>query len=285
MPEVSDALLVAGGLGTRMLPASAYLAKENLPLVDVPILVHLAREAIFAGVKRLHIITSPGKDLESITQNHMQLKHKAPHVREMLLFPTEEVEVFMHVQAEPKGLGDAIYQALDAVEGPFLVLLGDNLIMDHHHSPNTYHPSNASKLLVESYREKQKPCVGLIEVEQVQHYGITRLKDEMISEIVEKPDPSNAPSKWALCGRYLFPSHTKDLLDKYDHETHGELQSIALQQHFIENEGLVGVRLKNHQWYDAGQPMPWLKSQIDHALRREDLGDELRAWLLQRLQR
>ena len=85
--------------------------------------------------------------------------------------------------------------------------------------------------------------------------------------------------------RAKFEENMSELLDKYDYETHGALQSIALQQHFIENEGLVGVCLKDHQWYDAGQPMPWLKSQIDHALRREDLGSELRAWLLQRLQR
>jgi len=63
MAEVLDAVLVAGGLGTRMLPASASIAKEALPLVDIPVLTHLAREAVAAGAKRLHIVTSPRKDL------------------------------------------------------------------------------------------------------------------------------------------------------------------------------------------------------------------------------
>ena len=66
MAAVEDAVLVAGGIGSRMLPASAAIAKEALPLVDIPAITHLAREAVEAGAKRLHIITSPSKDFTGL---------------------------------------------------------------------------------------------------------------------------------------------------------------------------------------------------------------------------
>ena len=108
---------------------------------------------------------------------------------------------------------------------------------------------------------------------------------QFVKEIVEKPNRANAPSNLVLCGRYLFTADTADLLSKYSFEEYGELQSIALQRHWMDNEGLVGVELEGFQWYDSGAPLPWLKSQIDYALRREDMGDEIRGWLEDRLQR
>ena len=53
----------------------------------------------------------------------------------------------------------------------------------------------------------------------------------------------------------------------------------------MNNNGLIGIELRGYEWYDSGAPLPWLKSQIDYALKRQDMGDELRIWLTQRLQR
>ena len=78
MTAVRDALLVAGGLGTRMLPTSASVPKEALPLVDIPALVHLAREAVVAGVERLHIISSPRKDMSALLGDHGWLLERRP---------------------------------------------------------------------------------------------------------------------------------------------------------------------------------------------------------------
>ena len=66
MGRVRDAVIVAAGLGTRMLPTSAYIPKELLPLVDVPVLHHLIFEAKEAGCDRIHIITSPSKDFTTL---------------------------------------------------------------------------------------------------------------------------------------------------------------------------------------------------------------------------
>ena len=285
MGAIQDALLVAGGLGTRMLPTSASVPKEALPLIDVPALVHLAREAKAAGASRLHIVTSPRKDLSNLLGDHSWLKEKRPNLDGVLLAPFADVEVHIHVQKVPLGLGNAIQSALHAINGPFLVLLGDNLLIDHHSTLESFVPSQASAELVKSFAKHGRPCAAMmaVEPEEVSNYGVVRMEDSRIVEIVEKPTPEQAPSNLVLCGRYVFTSDASTLLDHYDVETHGELQSIALQQHWMKNDGMYGVVLDGYQWCDSGKPLPWLKAQVDHALRREDMSDAFRAWLIERL--
>ena len=111
------------------------------------------------------------------------------------------------------------------------------------------------------------------------------MNGNLVKDIIEKPSRSTAPSNLVLCGRYLFTEDTADLLAKYSFEEYGELQSIAVQRHWMNNQGLIGVELEGYQWYDSGAPLAWLKSQIDYALRREDISEEMRNWLAQRLQR
>ena len=285
MAAVEDAVLVAGGIGSRMLPASAAIAKEALPLVDIPAITHLAREAVEAGAKRLHIITSPTKYFTGLLKDNSWASAKRSDISKELLSPFAEVEVQVHVQEIPRGFGDALSCALDSIDGPFMVLLGDNILMDSHSTVSNYTASNASKILVEAYQKTSLPCVGLAAVEDPENYGVVSMGGQLVKEIVEKPSRENAPSNLVLCGRYLFTADTAELLSKYSFEEYGELQSIALQKHWMENEGLVGVELEGFQWYDSGAPLPWLKSQIDYALRREDMRDEIRDWLKDRLQR
>ena len=285
MAAVEDAVLVAGGMGSRMLPASAAIAKEALPLVDIPALSHLAREAVAAGAKRIHIITSPKKDLSQLFKDNSWLHDTRPDLSAELLSPFNDIEVLVHVQEVPKGFGDALSCALHAIDGPFMVLLGDNILLDSFNSTSNYIPSSASKKLVEAYLRTGLPCVGLAAVNDPENYGVVSMNGELVKEIIEKPVREDAPSNLVLCGRYVFTSDTSKLLSLYDYEQYGELQSIAIQQHWMQNEGLVGVELKGFQWYDSGAPLPWLKGQIDYALRRGDMSDELRSWLNDRLQR
>ena len=268
-----------------MLPASAAIAKEALPLVDIPALSHLAREAVAAGAKRIHIITSPKKDLSQLLKDNSWLHDTRPDLSAELLSPFNDVEVLVHVQEVPKGFGDALSCALHAIDGPFMVLLGDNILLDSFNSTSNYIPSSATKKLVEAYLRTGLPCVGLAAVNDPENYGVVSMDGELVKDIIEKPVREDAPSNLVLCGRYVFTSDTSKLLSLYDYEQYGELQSIAIQQHWMKNEGLVGVELKGFQWYDSGAPLPWLKGQIDYALRRGDMNDELRSWLNERLQR
>jgi len=285
MAQVKDALIIAAGLGTRMFPASAMMPKEALPLVDVPLMTHLVAEAKAAGVERLHLVTSPTKSFVGLLRDTTDLHRLKPHLDVNLFNITNGLEVLVHVQPEPKGVGDAMRCALEDISGPVLVLLGDNLIMDRHATPDSFEASGASSDLVKAFERTGEATVGLIAVPEsdVQRYGIVALEGSRMVGLVEKPSLEEAPSTLALCGRYVFPSSLKSLLDRFSYEEHGDLQSIAVQQHWMEQGQLHGHVFSNVQWYDSGAPFMWLQAQIDHALRREDHQDALRSWLQRRL--
>jgi len=285
MAQVKDALIIAAGLGTRMFPASAMVPKEALPLVDVPLMTHLVAEAKAAGVERLHLVTSPTKSFEGLLRDTTDLHRLKPHLDANLFNIANGLEVLVHVQPEPKGVGDAMRCALEDISGPVLVLLGDNLIMDRHATPDSFEASGASSDLVRAFERTGEATVGLVAVPEsdVQRYGIVALEGSRMVGLVEKPSLEEAPSTLALCGRYVFPSSLKSLLDRFSYEEHGDLQSIAVQQHWMEQGQLHGHVFSNVQWYDSGAPFMWLQAQIDHALRREDHQDALRSWLQRRL--
>ena len=283
MAVVEDAIIVAGGIGSRMLPVSAVIPKEALPLVDIPAIAHLAREAIHAGVKRIHIISSPSKDFSKILSDNSWIASTREELDPNLISPFNDIEVEVHIQEVARGLGDAISIALKSIQGPFLVLLGDNIILDNYSTPMKYTPSNASKSLVDKFQQTNLPCVGLIAVEDPQNYGVVSIDGGLIKSIVEKPTKEAAPSNLVLCGRYLFTPDTAELLKIYNFEDHGELQSIAIQQHWMNTDGLVGVQYENYTWYDSGNPLAWIKGQIEYALNREDLSEELLLWLKEKI--
>jgi UTP--glucose-1-phosphate uridylyltransferase len=292
MSSVRDAIILAGGNGSRMLPASLYLAKEALPLVDTPILNHLVWEASKAGVSRIHIILSKRK-MELLEQflefgSIFEENVRTDLPREALELGIRGVEIIPHLQSSPGGVADAISVALSEIKGPFLVLLGDNLLMDSHVGPKLSgreNGSNASKILVERFEISGVPNVGVWPVRrsEVEKYGVVELSENKVLSIVEKPKPSETPSNYILCGRYLLPENTSSILEKYPVSEYGELQSIQLLNHIIKNGGLHAVKFDGMDMYDSGDPLSWLKSQIDHALKRSDIREELSTWMEEKI--
>ena len=291
---VRDAIILAGGLGTRMLPASLFSPKEALPLIDTPLINHLIWEASRAGVSKIHLILSLEKKrllqefLEGRQIHGPEVRDDLP--RESLTLGHDGVEVIPYVQKNAGGVADAISVAIDQVDGPFLVLLGDMVIIGDHYGPSQSGPkfaSEASVKLVSNFQQSGVPVVGVSPVKEseVEKYGVVEVTEEKILRIVEKPSVSDAPSNLVLCGRYLFPENTASILEKFPLSEYGEMQSIFLLNYLIENGGVNAVNLEGMEMYDSGDPMSWLKSQIDHGLRREDTSRELLEWLTDRLSR
>lgn len=285
MGRVLDAVIVAAGMGTRMLPVSGYIAKEMLPLVDVPVMHHLILEARAAGCTRLHIITSPAKDFSLLLED-MNHKFSSFSNDQSLLNPMGDAEYFIHYQHEQLGLAHAISMASQSISGPFLVLLGDNILTSNHAATTSFEPSSVSTDLVSLHQETGCACGSVYDVgpDSVNQYGIVSLDGDKVQSIVEKPNKEDAPSTLAFCGRYIFTEDFSALLDRFSVEEHGELQSIAILEHWM-NEGKLRAHVLDStvSWYDSGMPLVWLTSQIDHALRRPEYGNELTAWLAQRM--
>lgn len=288
MATVTDAVILAGGRGTRMLPATLYTPKEAMSLLDTPILHHLIWEAAGAGATRVHLVLSPRKAklLSDAFSDERRFNDQVrPDLPRSALTPqVDGMEIVIHLQSRPGGVGDAISTVLHDLNGPFLVLLGDVLLIKDHMGPHELGPSNASEAsmkLVQRFEQTGLPCVGISPVskEDVCKYGVAKLKGDRVESIIEKPDPTQSPSHLVLCGRYILPENTSEILELYPENEYGELQSIALLNHLIKYGGLEAVKLDRYQMYDSGDPLSWLKSQVDHALRREDFGDDIRAWL------
>ena len=292
MGRVKDAIILAGGSGTRMLPASLYTAKEALPLVDTPILNHLIWEAAKAGVSRVHLVLSERKKevfeyfLENTSPIGDEVRVDLP--RDALKLGIEGISVIPYVQHYPGGVADAISVPIVNIDGPFLVLLGDMVLLQDQLGPQhsgVETASSASRELVDSFEDLGLPCVGVYPVgeEQLENYGVVRISDGLVNEIVEKPPLGEAPGKYILCGRYIFPENMKQLLLKYTVSEFGEMQSIKLLNHIMKEPGLQAVKLDHMEMYDSGDPLVWLKSQIDHALRRQDLEGDLAKWIKDRI--
>ena len=292
MAQVNDAVILAGGRGTRMLPASLYVPKETLPLVDTPIINHLIWEAARAGVKNIHLVLSERKKsvLEKFLENGSihgdDVRTDLP--RESLAFGVSGVRIIPHIQYSQGGVADAISVAIGQIKGPFLVLLGDMVILDSHLGPRDLGVANASiasRRLVSEFEKNGVPNVGIYPVDssEISNYGVVSLDDGMVVGLREKPKFSESPKEYVLSGRYIFPENTMDIMDYYPVSEFGEMQSIRLLDHFIENGGLQAVKFDNMEMYDSGEPLIWLKSQIDHALKREDLNEGLVDWINRRI--
>ena len=292
--KVDHAIILAGGRGTRMLPASRYTSKEFLPLVDVPLINHLIWEACKAEVKNIHIVLSSQKlkiykeimDNSDDLNDIMAMRPDIP--KDIFKLNVSGVKIFLHEQINPNGMGGALSVVLEKINSPFILLLGDNVILDNHpklEEMGILSASNCSKKLVTYFYETGTPCAGLMKVEKrdVSKYGIVEISNGLINSIVEKPKISDALTNYALCGRYLLPANTAEILSRYPVDIYGELQSIELLNHIITQTGLGGIILDNSQLYDSGDPLSWIKSQVDHAIRREDIRADFLPWLSSRI--
>jgi len=286
------AIILAGGIGSRMLPASSVVPKEIMPLIDLPAINYAIEEIKNAGIKNIHIVINEQKKwiidvLNYNEENITSIQKIRNEIPSNFLNLSENINLQIHIQETQLGFANAISYALNDINGPFLVLLGDNILINEHLPPTINKSrSNASLNLIKKFNENKRPVVGLhkVEKEELSSFGVVKKINGKITEIIEKPSIENAPSDSVLCGRYLFTGDFKDLLLKFPVKEFGELQSIEIQKYWMNSElGLDYVDLDDHDWYDSGQPEVWLKAQIDHALKRDDLGPNLRKWLNQRL--
>jgi len=286
---VTKAVLPAAGLGTRFLPATKATPKEMLPVVDKPAIQYVVEEAAACGLTDLLVITGRSKRaLEDHFDRNEELERaleaKGDTQRLALVRASEGLARVHYVrQGEPLGLGHAVGCAQDHVgDEPFAVLLGDDLI-----DPAT--PLLSRMLEVQQHYGGS--VIALIEVpeDQVQLYGCAALggwlEDDLVSvaDLVEKPAPADAPSRYALIGRYVLDPAVFDAIAATKPGRGGEIQiTDALRRLAVtspeQGGGVRGVVFSGRR-FDTGDRLDYLKAVVQLACEREDLGPPLRAWL------
>lgn len=287
---VRKAVLPAAGLGTRFLPATKATPKEMLPVVDRPAIQYVVQEAVDAGLTDLLVITGRSKraledHFDRIPSLEAQLKESGKDkLLEAVEHASELGDLHYLRQGDPKGLGHAVLRAKTHVgDEPFAVLLGDDLI------------DEKEDLLSEMIEVQQRTggsVVALLEVpqESIGAYGcadVSAVEGEdyvRVNGLVEKPEPGEAPSNLAVIGRYVLHQGVFEVLEHTEPGRGDEIQltdalaELAAQEG--EGGGVYGVVFRGRR-YDTGDKLSYLKANVTIASEREDLGPELRAWLIE----
>ncbi len=286
---VLKAVVPAAGLGTRFLPATKATPKEMLPIVDKPAIQYVVEEAVDAGLTDVLMVT--GRSKRSI-EDHFDrayeleeaLRAKGDDGRLDAVRESSDLAIRHYVrQGEPRGLGHAVHCARQHVgREPFAVLLGDDMIDAR---------DKLLRRMIEVRNQYGGSVIALMEVEpdQVSAYGCAAIEatDEddvvRISDLVEKPAAEEAPSNWIIIGRYVCDPAVFDVLEKTPPGRGGEIQLTdalrTLADMPADQGGTVyGVKFRGRR-YDTGNKLEYLRTVVQFAAERPDLGPEFVPWL------
>ena len=281
--KVRKAVITAAGWGTRFLPITRSQPKEMLPLVDKPLIQYSVEEAIKSGIKQVIMVTAMGKRaIEDYFDRSFELEYFLERKGETaLLKRMREISGMVDIcyvrQKEQLGLGHAILTVKDIVgDEPFAVMLPDDII-------DSKVPG--LKQMMEVYEEYGSGVVAVARVsdEDTGKYGIIKPKQVgekvyQVMSLVEKPEPSKAPSRLGIVGRYILTPRIFDILKFTQPGKNGEIQLTDALNSLLKQEKLFACELEGMR-YDAGTPLGWLKANVDLALKREDIGAEFREYL------
>lgn len=285
MSKVRKAVIPAAGLGTRFLPATKAVPKEMLPILDKPTIQYIVEEAVQSGIEDILIITARGKTaiedhFDRAVEVEATLEKKEKNDLLKMVKETSNIDIHYVRQKEPQGLGHAVLYAKKFVgDEPFGVLLGDDIVVNRGKNP-------CLKQMMDIYEKHDASVIGVMEVSdsEVNRYGIVDRDEEAIDkawrvkELVEKPGVNEAPSNLAIMGRYVIDSQVFELLEETKPGSGGEIQlTDALNDLAIEQKVLAypfeGVR------YDAGDLLGYLKTTVEFALQRDDIGEDFKKYL------
>ena len=278
--KVRSAVFPVAGRGTRFLPATKASPKEMLPIVDKPLIQYAVEEAVDAGATKLIFITGSSKraiedhfDSDPELERALSDSGKDDLLRSIRDIVPKGVTCIYIRQGEPLGLGHAVLCAKSAVGNePFFVHLADDLIAGD--------PPCLTQMAGEYARHSSSViAVETVPQEDTSSYGIVAVDDESrITQIVEKPDPEDAPSNSAVVGRYLLAPEIFDKLETTGRGAGGEIQLTDAIADLLPETAVYAYSFSGER-FDCGSKLGYLKATVAYGLDHPDTGDALRAHL------
>ena len=277
---ILKAVIPAAGLGTRLLPATKSQPKEMLPIVDRPAIHYVVEEASKSGIESILIVTGRGKEaIENYFDHSFELESILEKKKDRGLL--EEIEnissmakIFYVRQKNPLGLGHAIYQAKGFIKDePFGVLLADDIFI---------YETPPLRKLIDVYEKFKGIVIGVKRVprENVSMYGIVKV--EKISEgvyevidLIEKPDPSLAPSNIAIIGRYILVPSIFNSIEETKPGKNNEIQLTDAIKNLIGKERIFAVEIEEER-FDVGDKVGFLIANVVLGLRNKAFGENLK---------
>ncbi|WP_085307498.1 UTP--glucose-1-phosphate uridylyltransferase GalU [Planktotalea arctica] len=283
--KVTKAIFPVAGLGTRFLPATKSVPKEIMTLVDRPLIQYAIDEARAAGIKEFIFVTSRGKgaledyfDHSPQLENELRKKGKTDLLEILKTTNMDSGAIAYMRQHKALGLGHAVWCARRLIGNePFAVILPDDVIAAE---------KPCLQQMVEAYEETGGNMVAAMEVPaaKASSYGVLDIKEDMgsmvsVNGMVEKPEPGTEPSNLAVIGRYILSPHVLKNLNKIKSGAGGEIQlTDAIAQEIGTERGVYGYRFRG-QRFDCGSKSGFLQATVAFGLSRDDLRDDLHAYL------
>lgn len=280
--QIKKAVILAGGFGTRFLPATISVAKEMFPIVDMPILFYHLKECVDSGITECLIISSKGKscvkDFLNAPQKLIERLSKTGKKEYLAQYyeVINKLKIDIIYQTKQTGSGSALYEAKKWVNGEdFILFNGDDLF-------NCDVP--AAKQLVDVYKITNKSACMAQQVskQEISKYGCARLGKKYQThiealEIVEKPTVENAPSTFAVVGRYLLKNEIFSNLENISMRN-GEYYASDAINMLAKQGNCVIVPVKG-EYCDCGNKLEYAKTIVKFILKRPDLGQDFAVFL------
>jgi len=286
MTPIRKAILPVAGLGTRFLPATKAMPKEMLPVVDRPLIQHVVDEARQAGIEHFIFVTGRNK---SVIEDHFDrqfeleltlTERKRKSDLELLSrdLPGAGQTSFTRQQL-PLGLGHAVWCARELVGNePFALLLPDVLVQ---------HGRGCLAQMIDACGElPEKANVIAVEevpMERVHMYGVVGVGKPRgdafeITQMVEKPPRSEAPSNLIITGRYILQPEIFAILADQTRGAGGEIQLTDAMIRLAKQQPFYGLKFEGRS-FDCGSKVGFLAANVAYALAREDIAPAFRAEL------
>lgn len=282
MKPVRKAVFPVAGMGTRFLPATKAIPKEMLPVVDRPLIQYAVDEAIEAGIEQMIFVTGRGKsaiedhfDIAFELETTMRARGKSLEVLDATRLGPGRCAYVR--QQEPLGLGHAIWCARDIVgDEPFAVFLPDEFM---HGTPG------CMKQMVDAYADTGGNLISVLEVpkEKVSSYGVIAPGQSHgslteVTGLVEKPPVEEAPSNLIVSGRYILQPEVMRTLEHQEAGAGGEIQLTDAMAQMIGGQPFHAVTFSGKR-YDCGSKIGYIEANLALALQREDMAEDIRAFI------
>jgi UTP--glucose-1-phosphate uridylyltransferase len=282
--KITKVVIPAAGLGTRFLPYTKAIPKEMLPILDKPSLQLIVEECIASGVYECDIIANDDKPELYLHFAHndklettLQEKGKLPLIESVNAI-IDKVAFHFIPQEQPLGLGHAVLQAKDVVGDEYFgICLPDEIMIGD---------VPALAQLIAIAQKYNASVIGVMEVpaEKVSSYGIIAIKQELedgvfeVDHLVEKPAVDQAPSRFAIVGRYVLSPLIFPALERTQPGVGNEIQLTDGMAHMMHNgERLIACVLTTNR-YDVGNPLGWIQANIEVALHNPKFGPAVREY-------
>lgn len=258
-----------------------------MPLIDKPAIQYIVEEAAASGIESIMIVSGRSKraiedHFDKSVELENELEARGDEETLKVVRSISKLADIVYVrQREPLGLGHAVLCARSFIGNePFAVLLGDDILRS---------PQPCLGEMMNFYRETGSSVVSVMEVpwDQTHKYGIADLEGEgmfpRIRNLVEKPAPGEAPSNWAVVGRYVLDPAVFRLLERAEPGKNGEIQLTDSLQKLNSVLPMHAFKFQGRR-HDVGDKLGFVQATIDMALEREDLSQAVRDYMRSKLE-